>query len=43
MQPFGGLDQRQWLSAGLALGITLWFVGTIAVYWPGRKRGDPGD
>ena len=34
---FAGLAAAQWLSAGLALGLSLWVVGTTILYWP-RKR-----
>jgi hypothetical protein len=39
MEPrrFAGLELRQWLSAGLALGLTLWVVGTVTLYWPRKK------
>ena len=41
LKPVAGFDQRQWLSAGLALGISLWVIGTAIVYWPREKPGEP--
>ena len=37
LRSIAGVELRHWLSAGLALGITLWIVGTAALYWP-RKN-----
>jgi len=34
VKSIAGVEVRHWLSAGLALGITLWIVGTAALYWP---------
>jgi hypothetical protein len=44
-QPIGprkvlGVDQSQALMTGLALGFTLWLVGTASYYWPKRKPGE---
>jgi len=38
---FAGIPLRQWLSGGLALGLTLWAVGTTTLYWPRKKTREP--
>lgn len=34
---FAGIDLTRWLTGGLALGLSLWAVGTATLYWPRRK------
>jgi hypothetical protein len=37
-----GLDPSVLMAGGLALGFTLWLIGTLAIHWP-RRRKPPAD
>jgi len=39
VRSIAGIELRHLLSAGLAVGITLWIVGTAVLYWPRKKPG----